>query len=181
MEPEHAKYPVNLANPLAAANALRDYHEVREQMAALYPEMDDGDLLDTIDGEADLAQIIIAHERKRQQLLDLLEAIKRRRAELSARASRIENATERLKGIIARVMKAAGRKSIVDTDFTISLRKAPGPLMIVSPGDLPEEFREIVEEVKVDRRAIRQALSEGRTVPGAVLGEGGETISVMRG
>ena len=62
-------------------------------------------------------------------------------------------------------------------DFTVSLRPSRAPLAVVDEDLVPEAFWK-PQAPKLDRQGLIAALSAGRDVPGAILGNAPMTISV---
>jgi hypothetical protein len=65
----------------------------------------------------------------------------------------------------------------MEPDLTLSLRPARPPLAVVDEGLVPEAFWK-PQPPKLDRQGLIAALSAGRDVPGALLGNAPMTISV---
>ncbi len=76
------------------------------------------------------------------------------------------------------VMEEAELKKLMEPDFTVSLRPARAPLMIIDeaaaiPGDYWTP-----QPAKLDRMGLISVLSNGRDIPGAILGNPPMTIAV---
>ena len=74
-------------------------------------------------------------------------------------------------------MEEAELKKLMEPDFTVSLRPARAPLMIIDEAAIPGDYWK-PQPAKLDRMGLISALSGGRDIPGAVLGNPPLTISV---
>jgi len=75
------------------------------------------------------------------------------------------------------VMEDAGLKKLVEPDFTVSLRPARAPLVIIDEESVPGDFWK-PQAAKLDRQGLIAALGAGRDIPGALLGNPPMTLSV---
>ncbi len=157
------------------AHELSHYEYLRERLAAQFPEADEETLLDTLEGMTELHEMIAAVIRSRLNDLTLVAALKSRISDMQERLSRIEHRAETMKVVM--VMDRAGINKISEADFTLSLRPISPPLEITNEGLIPEEFWK-PQAPRLDKRELINVLKEGNSVPGAVLGNGGLTISV---
>ncbi len=156
---------------------LSHYEYLRERLAAQFPEADEETLLDTLEGMTELHEMIAAVVRARLDDITLVAALKSRISDMQERLSRIEHRAETMKEVVVTVMDRAGINKIAEADFTLSLRPVSPPLEITNEGLIPEEFWR-PQSPRLDRRELINVLKEGNSVPGAVLGNGGLTISV---
>ncbi len=159
------------------AHELTHYEYLRERLAAQFPEADEETLLDTLEGITELHEMIAALVRARLNDLTLVAALKSRISEMQERLSRIEHRAEVMKDVLVTVMDRAGINKIAEADFTLSLRPINPPLEITNESLIPEEFWK-PQAPRLDRAGLIKALKDGNSVAGAVLGNGGLTISV---
>ena len=158
-------------------SAFSHYEYLRDQLAAQYPEADEETLLDTLEGITDLHEAIAAVTRARLDDLTLASALKSRINSMQERLSRIDTRIEAMKEAIVTVMDRAGIKKITDPEFTLSLRPVSPGLEVINEALIPEDFW-TPQVPRLNRRDLLNTLKSGDTVPGAVLGNGGMTISV---
>ena len=154
------------------------YHQhLRAQLEADFPEADEETLLDTLEGMTNLAEMLA--EVLRSCLADqgLASALKGRIADMQARLSRFEERARKKRELVTSVMEQADLKKITESDFTVSLRPSPPPLMIIDETAIPRDFLKPQPD-KLDRQGLISALRDGRDIPGAVLGNPPMTISV---
>ncbi len=79
--------------------------------------------------------------------------------------------------LVCTVMEEAELKKLMEPDFTVSLRPARAPLMIIDEAAIPGDYWK-PQPAKLDRMGLISALSSGRDIAGAVLGNPSLTISV---
>ena len=156
---------------------LSHYAYLRERLVAEFPETDEETLLDTLEGLTDLHEMIAAVTRTRLDDLALTGALKSRIAEMQSRLSRIEYRAEVLKEAVVSTMERAGIRKISEADFTLTLRPTAAPLQITEEDLIPDVYWR-PQPPRLDRKGLIEALKDGGAVPGAVLGNGGMTISV---
>jgi len=156
---------------------ITHYEYLRDQLAAQYPEADEETLLDTLEGITDLHEAISTVMRARLNDLTLSSALKSRINNMQERLSRIDTRAETMKAAIVTVMDRAGIKKITDPEFTLSLRPVSPGLELINEALIPEEFW-TPQPPRLNRRDLLNTLKAGDAVPGAVLGNGGMTISV---
>lgn len=159
------------------AQELTHYEYLREQLVEQFPEADEETLLDTLEGMTDLHDMISAVTRKRLDDVTLVAALKSRITDMQARLSRIEVRAERLKAVTVAVMERAGIRKITQPDITLSLRPVSPRLEVVNEELIPVDFW-LSQAPRLDRKGLLGVLKDGCAVPGAVLGNGGMTISV---
>ena len=107
----------------------------------------------------------------------LASALKARMVDMQERLSRFEERARKKRELVTSVMEQADLKKLMEPDFTVSLRPSRPPLMIIDEEAIPADFWR-PQAVKLDRQGLISALSDGRDIPGAVLGNPPMTISV---
>lgn len=123
----------------------------------------------------------IAAQGSMRDALDVVAAMQAAVAVILAceamhQAAKSAEATAR--AALAHAMQSTGATTIETAGHAVSLRDAPQLAVVTNPLALPPEFMR-ARLPEVDRPALRQALVEGRTVPGAELGNGGaSTVSI---
>ena len=129
-------------------------------------------LVDTLEGLSNLPDMLA--EVCRSMLDD--------QAMVSALRGRIGDMQERCwarkkRELVCSVMERADLKKVTEPDLTLSLRPARPPLAVVDEDLVPEAFWK-PQPPKLDRQGLIAALSAGRDVPGAILGNAPMTVSV---
>lgn len=162
-------------------------HQISKEMRAaqalkesLLSVTDDTDALrDTIEGETDLHEtiaLVMAAIRETEILETGLDAMTKA---LDERAVRLSARRSRYRAAIEQAMTIGEIKTLELADATITLKRVPPKLEIVDEAQIPAEFFEAVDP-KLSRKAVQDALKDGRTVPGAILGNGSVTLSIRR-
>ncbi len=160
---------------------LDDIEPIRrfaEELRAACP--DDADLIaDMLEGETDLHEILGRLLRADAEAGAFADANKALAKTYSERASAATDRSARLRSAMQKLIEATGLRKIQHEYGTLSLRAvAPRPVFTGDPAELPDDLRRVT--IAADMTAIKDALKAGRTVPGAHMGNGGETISIRR-
>ncbi len=79
-------------------------------------------------------------------------------------------------GFIASMENSDLRK-LTEPDLTISLRRAPPPLLVIDEHAIPKDYW-VPQPAKLDRQGLIAALRRGRDIPGANLENSAMTLSV---
>ena len=156
---------------------LAEYQYLREQILAEYQEIDDETLRDTLEGLSDLPQALAAMVRSYLDDIAITAALGLRIGSMQERLHRIEARAEKKRAIITAVMERADLKKLAEPDFTASLRAVPPALLVQDETMIPEPFWK-PQAPRLDKRAVLAALTAGQKVPGALLGNGGMTLTV---
>ena len=148
-------------------------------MAKAFPEADEETLADTLEGVSDLPSLLSTLIRSRIEDETLAECLRRRIEEMRQRLERLEVRAGQKKALVLAAMEEAGIKKLVEADFTLSLRLGSPKLVVVDETLIPEEFWR-PQAPKLDRQWLLAALKNGRSVPGAELGNPEPTLAVRR-
>jgi hypothetical protein len=65
-------------------------------------------------------------------------------------------------------MEEADIQTILEPDFTVSIKRASPSIVITNEQDIPEPFW-VPQPPKLDRRAVLDAMKSGSAVPGAEM------------
>lgn len=125
-------------------------------------------LEDTLEGATTIKETLTALLHEVDENKFMTDGIDRRLGELSERKARFVRRVEMVREMILAVMQAANMKKIELSEATLSQR-ASQPALIGEgdPETLPDEFVRVRREL--NRTAIRDALKDGREVPGFYL------------
>lgn len=105
-------------------------------------------------------------------------ALKAEEARLAARRKTLANETARLVEYVGTCLRQAEVRKVRGARFTASLAKTPGKVALTVPEDqVPELFAPRQTVIKVDRRAIADALKAGEELGFAHL-EVGERVAI---
>lgn len=99
-------------------------------------------------------------------------AIKEAERQMAARRKALENRARALKDYLKENMEATGITRIESPWFRLSIQNNPAAVEITDADAIPEDFREVIETVKIDKTAIKAVLKDGGDIPGARLVQG---------
>lgn len=159
-------------------NSVAIHQQFMERLKTAYPDLDEADLLDTVEGETDLVEVI--HKTMRQAEYDarLIQGIKDWKAELDARKARLETRVQSLRAAVLWAMEETGRRKLELPDMTLSVRAGGDAVTISDPDAVPDDFCEFK---RTPRKAqIKETLKAGTAVPGASLGNAAPSLSVRK-
>ncbi len=154
------------------------YHRyLRERLEAAFPDADEETLMDTLEGMTSLTDSLAELLRSSLEDQTFASALRSRMAGMQERCSRFEERARKKRELVCTVMEEADLKKLMEPDFTVSLRPARVPLMIIDEAAIPGAYWR-PQPAKLDRMGLISALSNGRDIAGAVLGNPPMTISV---
>lgn len=139
---------------------------------------DDEEMIATaVEGETSLIEAISAAVDRIEELKAHREAIETRVKDLGDRRDRFEDQESRIKAAIHVAMAQAELPKLELPQATISLRAVPPKAEITDEALVPSKFWK-PQDPKLDKKAVLDALKAKEAVPGAVLSNGGQTISI---
>lgn len=155
---------------------------VQQQIANLllqYPELAEDEILraDMIEGETDAFSLLTEIVRRIEDAKALRDGTKDRLDDLKFRKDRFARRIDALRDLAFKVMDFANLQKAELAEATLSIRK--GQPQIVGEPDiakLPDNLIKIIREP--DKAAIKEALQNGKSVPGCELGNGHPSISI---
>ncbi len=154
------------------------YHRyLRERLEAAFPDADEETLMDTLEGMTNLTDSLAELLRSSQEDQSLASALRGRMSDMQERCGRFEERARKKRELVCTVMEEAELKKLTEPDFTVSLRPARAPLMIIDEEAIPGVYWK-TQPAKLDRMGLISALSNGGDIAGAVLGNPPLTISV---
>ena len=147
-------------------------------MLAASPELETDEELraDMLEGETNFHAVLTRLVNGERDADSMAKAVAGRISDLQARKSRAERRKEALRGLMFRLLKAAGVPRVPLAEATISIGKKAAAVEIVDEAALPAEVVRIT--TAPDKKAIAELLKAGTDVPGAKMGEAGEQLSV---
>src|SRR5665213_3248693 len=143
--------------------AVAEHELLRAELQAVFADIDDETLRDTLEGISALPEALAAVIRSYLDDLSLAAALGMRLGDMQERLGRFE--------------ARADLKKLQEPDFTVSLRAVPPGLVVSNEAEIPGDYWK-AQPAKLDKRGLLVALQLGQAVPGAGLGNGGTTISV---
>ncbi len=161
----------------AVKQELSHHRYLRERLEAAFPDADEETLMDTLEGMTSLTDSLAELLRSSQEDQSLASALRGRMSDMPARCGRFEDRARKKRELVCTVMEEEELKKLTEPDFTVSLRPARAPLMIIDEEAIPGDYWK-PQPAKLDRMGLISALSNGRDIAGAVLGNPAMTISV---
>ena len=156
---------------------LTHHRYLRERLEVAFPDADEETLMDTLEGMTSLTDSLAELLRSSQEDQSLASALRGRMSDMQARCGRFEDRARKKRELVCTVMEEAELKKLTEPDFTVSLRPARAPLMIIDEEAIPGDYWK-PQPAKLDRMGLISALSNGRDIAGAVLGNPPMTIAV---
>jgi Na+-translocating ferredoxin:NAD+ oxidoreductase RnfC subunit len=96
-----------------------------------------------------------------------IEFLKAEEKRIKEKRQRLEKSLDRLEDYILLIHKQSGQDKSIAGTFTVNTRKSTS--VIVDDDFNDERFQTIIEEKKIDKTAIKKALTNGEEVAGAYL------------
>ncbi len=156
---------------------LAHHRLLRERLEAAFPDADEETLMDTLEGMTSLTDSLAELLRSSLEDQTFASALRGRMSDMQARCGRFEERARKKRELVCTVMEEAELKKLTEPDFTVSLRPARAPLMIIDEEAIPGDYWK-PQPAKLDRMGLISALSNGRDIAGAVLGNPPLTIAV---
>ncbi len=150
---------------------------LRERLEAAFPDADEETLRDTLEGMTSLTDSLAELLRSSQEDQTFASALRSRMADMQERCARFEARARKKRELVCTVMEEADLQKLTEPDFTVSLRPSRAPLMIIDEAAIPGDYWR-PQPAQLDRMGLISALSNGRDIAGAVLGNPPMTISV---
>lgn len=132
---------------------------------------------DTVEGQTNLHDAIGVAVERIFFLDEMLAGIDTKVSELKARMSRLDAQRDNIRTAICAAMEAGSLKKFEHALATVSLRAVPPKAEITDEAAIPAKFWK-AQDPKLDKKAVLDALKAKEAVPGAVLSNGGVTISI---
>lgn len=166
--------------PVAPAALAASYARIKEQLLSDHPELasDDQALIDTLDGQSDLADVVAMLVRKAREDDAHAKALKSIEADNEARRHRYERRAERKMDAALSLMEQVGRATVDAPDCTVSIRHNPPKAEVYDLDALPAAYVRITRTP--DRNKLREAMAMDKAeIPGARLGNGSTSLRVL--
>jgi len=129
------------------------YRIFRDRLLAEIPNLDEETLGDTLEGMTDLREMLAELVRSALEDEALSSGLSTRLTEMRARVQRLEYRADKKRELARRVMAEAEICTLLEPDFTASLRQGAPPLEIVAEERIPEPFWK-PQAPKLDRLAL---------------------------
>ena len=153
------------------------FEHLRRHLIKTYPDIDDETLFDTLEGATNLNEAVGVIVRSALEDEALIQALKARVDGMRERLSRIRHSASQKRLAALEAMEQVDLKKIVEPDFTISVRPSSPGVVVICEDEIPGAYK-VLQPPKIDRRKILDVLKGGVDVPGAVLSNSQNTLSV---
>lgn len=97
---------------------------------------------------------------------------------LQHRASSIKSSVTNGKGAIKAIMEAGGYRTMKTALFSITLADGSESVDIFDEAAIPDAYLVVKTETRPDKKAIKEALKDGREVPGAKVVRGEKSVRI---
>ncbi len=156
---------------------LTHHQYLRSRLEEDFPDADEETLVDTLEGLSNLPDMLAEVCRSMLDDQAMVSALRGRVGDMQERCGRIEARARKKRELVCSVMERADVRKLMEPDLTVSLRPSRAPLVLTDESVIPEGYWK-AQAPKLDRQGLIAALSAGRDVPGALLGNAPMTISV---
>jgi hypothetical protein len=153
------------------------FSELRRRLIEADPEIDERTLFDTLEGATNLREAIAAVIRSALADEALALGLRSRLQDMKTRLARFEQTADAKRRAAQQAMESADLPKLIEPDFTVSLRRLPPNVVILSEAAIPDCYF-VPQPPKLDRRAVHEALENGETVTGATLSNSFITLSI---
>lgn len=148
------------------------------EIRALLGDADQDLVHDCLEGQTDVYEIIDWLIGKLGDEDAFVDAIDARVEALASRKQSALGRMERLRDGLRACLNATGERSLRRPEATVTLSAKKTGIAGIDETQLPERFWKVKREVS--RSAINEALAAGEVVPGVILSNGGEVLTVRR-
>ena len=159
------------------SSELGRFTELRRRLIEADPQIDETTLLDTLEGATNLHEAIGEVVRSALDDEAMVGALKSRLGDLKVRLERISRRGEAKRQVALAAMEEAGIDKVLEPDFTVSMRVASPSVVITCEEHIPAGFW-VLQDPKLDKRGILDAMKAGNRVAGAELSNSRVTLAV---
>lgn len=110
-----------------------------------------------------------------QSRVDRLKQLKKQADE---KLKQEENAQERLKAYLLKAMQATNTQNLKTDLYTIYRKQNADKIIVVDEKLIPAKFTITETTVKIDKKALNDAVKRGEEVPGVVIEPGDESLGI---
>ncbi len=149
-----------------------------ERFLAANPILQDDDMLraDMLEGSTNLHEATREMLRYIQERQAMVAGIELWRDTLKQRLDRFELGIEGGRRVLFSLMQAAGLRSLQLPEATLSIGAGPPKVIITDEAKVPDAMCRIVREP--NKTKIKQAIKDGEAVPGALLSNGEDRLTI---
>ena len=125
------------------------------------------DTLESLEGEFKLKSTNVAKYIK--NLENILDGMKEAESNMRQRRVSLEKKIHHMREYLRNNLEKSGIKQIDAPDISISMQKNPYKVVINNENEIPEDFIYTKETKTVNKEKIKEALKDGKEVPGCEL------------
>jgi len=144
------------------------YLTARDRLLAVWPDLDEYTLTDTLEGITDLHEMIAAVIRSALVDEALQAGLRSRLQDMKQRLVRLEERSLKKRQLALEAMTEVGLKKLEQPDFTAFTRAGLPGLILVSESAIPVSYW-VPQPPKLDRQSLLTDLKRGGDIPGAQL------------
>jgi Siphovirus Gp157 len=157
--------------------AATTYRALRDRIRAQDPQIDEQTLADTVEGLADLHEILAAVIRAALADEAMATGLRCRIADMQGRLDRLQDRAAKRRQIAKDVMAELDLKKLSAPDFTASIRPGLPALVVLNEDSVPKTYWE-PGEPRLRRQILASDLKGGAEIAGATLSNPEPVLSV---
>jgi hypothetical protein len=152
---------------------LSQYQKLLDEIqdVSLFGEINEERELELINMQKDIAVKVDSIAYVMGELESSAERLRNQAKEFNEVAEFRESAVQRLKGYLQHMIKAHGEEKIQGIWYEFYLKRGNPAVVIEDEKAIPDEYKIVKTTVSVDKVAIKKAMQEFKSVPGASLKE----------
>lgn len=97
-----------------------------------------------------------------------IKALKEEEQRLNKKRKALENKVQSMKDYVFDSLVVTGTESIKYKAFKVSIKENPESVFVTDANKIPDSYF-VTQEPKIDKRAVKEAIKDGKSVPGAEL------------
>lgn len=132
---------------------------------------------DMVEGSTDLDGAMRRGIGRLAELRTMRDGLGATLKRLQSRDARFEQQERYLRVALQTALETAGRKNLETDLATISRARVPASVVVTNEEEIPSEYF-VRAEPRLSKTKLRDALKEGKIVPGAEMSNGGETLHI---
>ena len=157
-----------MIHPQDVATEVARHRFLKERLCAEFPCLDDETLSDTLEGSRTFVRCLAELVRSALEDEALSTGLSTRLAEMRSRLERLKLRAEKKRALALTAMTEADIKSLLEPDFTASLRRGAPALEVLAEEQIPADYWK-PQPPKLDRLSLLAALKQGDRIEGAAL------------
>ena len=157
--------------------ATLTYRTIRDRLRAQDPQIDEQTLADTVEGLADLHEILMAVIRAALADQALATGLEGHIGQMQTRRDRLQDRAAKRRQIAKDIMVELDLKKLSAPDFTATIRPGTPALMVIDEAAVPSIYWE-PREPRLNRQELVTDLKQGAEIAGVALSNPEPVLSV---